>query len=74
MGTNRDHFEAGVDADGVAPALLDVCYDPQTSGGLLVSVESAFAEAMLAELRAAAVPAVLIGDVQPRGGAFITLR
>jgi selenide,water dikinase len=64
MGTNREHFEDGVDAEGVDWAVLDVCYDPQTSGGLLASVDGASAEAILAELRAADVPATIIGDVR----------
>ena len=73
MGTNREHFEGGVVAGDVDPAVLDVCYDPQTSGGLLAAVDAASAEAILAELRAAEVPAAIIGDVST-GAARIELR
>ncbi len=63
MGTNRTHFGAGVDIGDVAPDVVDVCYDPQTSGGLLVAVDSAAVEAITAELSAAGVPVVVVGDV-----------
>lgn len=74
MVTNREHFEDGVAAPGIAPAMLDVCYDPQTSGGLLVAIDAAHAEAALAELQAALVPAVIVGDVHAHGEAVVTLR
>jgi selenide, water dikinase len=72
--TNREHFEDGVAAPGVAPAMLDVCYDPQTSGGLLVAIDAAHVEGALAELQAALVPAVIVGDVHAHGEAVVTLR
>ena len=57
---NRDFAEAGVKVVGdVARALQDICYDPQTSGGLLCAVHEAEAAACLAELRAAADAAVI---------------
>jgi len=71
MGTNREHFEGGVEIGDVAPGIVDVCYDPQTSGGLLVSVDAAHVEAILAELADRGVPAALVGDVvSPRGHAI----
>lgn len=63
MATNREHFEGGVDVGDVAPDVIDACYDPQTSGGLLVSVDAAHLEAVLAELQAAGVPAAAMGEV-----------
>lgn len=57
---NRDFAEASVKVVGdVARALQDICYDPQTSGGLLCAVPEAEAAACLAELRAAADAAVI---------------
>ena len=43
----------------------DLLFDPQTSGGLLVSVEEALAEEILRELKAAGLPtrAAVIGRV-----------
>ena len=63
MGTNREHFEGGVEIGDVSPEVVDVCYDPQTSGGLLVAVDAAYVEAILAELRAADVTVTITGEV-----------
>lgn len=61
---NRDFAEAGVKVVGdVARALQDICYDPQTSGGLLCAVPEAEAAACLAELRAVTADAAVIGYV-----------
>ena len=63
MQTNREHFGAGVDGGGTAEAIVDVCYDPQTSGGLLVSVDPARSESLATALAAAGVPVVDLGEV-----------
>lgn len=71
---NRDHFggqvraAAGLDAD-----LLDLMYDPQTSGGLLVFVAEAHADAARAALHAAGVPAIEVGRALASTGALIEL-
>jgi selenide, water dikinase len=74
MGTNREHFEGGVSAGAVAADVLDVCYDPQTSGGLLVSVDAAHVEAILAELLAGGVPVAMVGDVVEKTEWAVKLR
>jgi selenide, water dikinase len=62
--TNRDHFEAGVTvAAGIDPVLVDLLYDPQTSGGLLIAVSDGDAPALLSALAAAGVLASRIGRV-----------
>ena len=71
--SNREHFGAGILADGLAPDRLDVCYDPQTSGGLLVAVAAGAAAAVLQALGAAGVPAVAIGRVAQAESHRITL-
>ena len=61
---NRDFAEASVKVVGeVARALQDICYDPQTSGGLLCAVPEAEATACLAELQAVTADAAVIGYV-----------
>ena len=66
MGTNRQHFGAGVDfGPGVPAELQDLLFDPQTSGGLLLAVDPEQAEALLEALKQARVPACLIGQVTP---------
>ncbi len=48
---NRDYSNGEVDViDGVDEAKLDLLYDPQTSGGLLISVPEENAKAILEEL------------------------
>jgi selenide,water dikinase len=49
-------------ADGLAPTLPIVLADAQTNGGLLAAVDPARAEAVLAALRSAGVPAVAVGE------------
>lgn len=61
---NKDYFGAHVTvAVGVEEAVLDLLFDPQTSGGLLVSAAGDKKDALLAALTAAGVPAAYIGDV-----------
>jgi selenide,water dikinase len=72
--TNRHHFEGGVRIDaGVDPALVDLLYDPQTSGGLLVAVDPARVDALFAALVAQGVPVARIGRVLPRTEAAISV-
>lgn len=60
--TNREHFEKGVSvAPGVDAALVDLLYDPQTSGGLLIAVSDSNAPDLISALAAAGVVATRIG-------------
>jgi selenide,water dikinase len=66
--TNRTHFGPHVIVPAtVEPALVDLLYDPQTSGGLLVSVDPSHLDALARAFAAAAVTAVRIGRALPRG-------
>lgn len=47
---------------GIPAEALDVLFDPQTSGGLLAAVPVTAAEAALAALREAGVPAAAVGE------------
>ena len=74
MYRNRRYAEAHVDAGAVELAVQDVLYDPQTSGGLLMAVDPADADALLARLRDAVPSAQRVGTVSAYGGgARITL-
>jgi selenide,water dikinase len=57
----------------VAPELVVLAHDPQTSGGLLAAVPSADAEAVLASLAVAGVTAWRVGEVRA-GEAGVELR
>ena len=48
--------------------LLNVLFDPQTSGGLLAAVDAREGEAALDELRAAGIPAAIVGETVPGTG------
>jgi selenide,water dikinase len=50
-------------APGVAPELVALGHDPQTSGGLLAAVPATAAEAVQADLAAAGVPSWRVGRV-----------
>ena len=53
LGSNREHFAPTTEVTpGVDPALEDVAYDPQTSGGLLAAVDAAVADEVCRALSA----------------------
>ena len=61
---NRDYFGAHITVgSGVEEAILSLLFDPQTSGGLLVSVAGDKKKALLAALASHGVQAAHIGDV-----------
>ena len=60
---------------GAEEAMLDVCMDAQTSGGLLISVAKADAPALLAQLRRDGMAdAAVIGKVRGKGAGRIFLE
>jgi len=65
MVNNRRHFAAAVDEGEVPPDLLALAFDPQTSGGLLASIDAALADHILDDLIAAGVSAARVGRVLP---------
>lgn len=62
---NRDFRIHQVDVDpGVSPYLLDILFDPQTSGGLLIAVPEEKAEKMVRRLKERGIEeATIIGEV-----------
>ena len=61
---NRNFAEGEVEMDERVPEeIAGLLYDPQTSGGLLISVDPADTESLLEKLRAADVPANKVGLV-----------
>jgi len=73
--TNTLHFagDARVSID-IDPELVQLFYDPQTSGGLLVAVDRAHAGQAANALHAAGVTAARVGRVLPPAGARVTVR
>jgi selenide,water dikinase len=69
---NRDFAECMVEYDPSVPAdIRTLLFDPQTAGGLLISVSAEDARALTRALQAAGVPAVEIGSVLPRAKPLI---
>ena len=62
--TNKQFFEHSVVmAEGIDPILADLLFDPQTSGGLLLSVAEADASGLLAAMREKGLSAHIIAEV-----------
>jgi selenide,water dikinase len=74
LGSNRVQFEPTTDAVGIDADVLDVCFDPQTSGGLLAAVAAEQADAIITRLASAGVAARVIGHVAARSGHAVRLR
>jgi selenide,water dikinase len=69
---NREFAECNVAYDaGVSEERKTILYDPQTAGGLLLSVAQADAPKLHATLEAAGVPAAIVGDVLASGKSLI---
>ncbi len=70
---NRAHFGPNVSfSPGVEAALIDILFDPQTSGGLLVSLPEDKGKALLADLGAQGISAALIGVIAaPSAGKIV---
>ena len=72
---NREFAQAHVNVVGDIPLpLQDICYDPQTSGGLLCSIPQEEAAACLAELQEVAPASAIIGYVSEKLDAEIYLE
>ncbi|MGZ4899897.1 MAG: selenide, water dikinase SelD, partial [Candidatus Angelobacter sp.] len=71
---NRDFAECLVSYGENVPAeTRTILFDPQTAGGLLLSVARADTAALLTALKSAGVPAVEIGEVLPPGKPLIAV-
>ena len=64
MGTNKEHFGPGVEFAASVPATLrDLVFDPQTSGGLFISVGAESVDRVVTALIDAGISPVLVGKV-----------
>jgi selenide,water dikinase len=62
--SNQDHFGGGVEIGASVPhGLVPILFDPQTSGGLLVAVAEAAADATAAAFEAAGVKGSRVGRI-----------
>ncbi len=65
---NREYLGDKVAADGVTAEDLLPLFDPQTSGGLLISVPSEHRDALVHEIERRGAPAAVVGEVVPEAG------
>jgi selenide,water dikinase len=71
---NREFAECCVEyAPGVPEEVKSLLYDPQTAGGLLISIASGDANPLLIGLMGAGVAAVEIGEVLPKTNPLISV-
>ena len=68
---NRDFAAAHVEADAIPDSLVALGYDPQTAGGLLVSIEAERAPALEAEFEARKLFIRRIGRVEEGAGVVV---
>jgi len=72
---NREFAECVVGyGEGIPEEIKTILFDPQTAGGLLVSVAPEDATELTLALNAAGVPAVEIGEVLPSGKPLIAVE
>lgn len=72
--TNRDYFKPYVRLeDGVSETMEDILYDPQTSGGLLISVSKENANIVLEKLKNTPTKCAIIGEVVKRDSHHIII-
>jgi selenide,water dikinase len=74
--SNRSYVEAELAIDGKPdPVLLEVFFDAQTSGGMLISVPAERAEALVENVRKQGGSfACVIGEVRERGQKALIIR
>ena len=71
---NRDFAECVVAYDGgIADEMKTILFDPQTAGGLLISVVGHDAAELLQSLQSAGVAAVAVGEVRPPAKPLISI-
>jgi selenide,water dikinase len=67
-GTRNNREYAPLDTDGVPPELVELAYDPQTAGGLLVSLPAEKAMSLEAQFAAAGLFLARVGRVEEGAG------
>ena len=75
LNANREFAECTVHYSGeLEPEIKTLLYDPQTAGGLLLSVPSESAHGLTSALQLAGVLAVRVGDVIPKSDRLIEVH
>jgi selenide,water dikinase len=71
---NREFAECAVSYEGPVPEeIKTILFDPQTAGGLMLSVAPEDGAAIVAALNSAGVPAIQIGEARPKGKSLVVI-
>lgn len=74
LNSNREFFSSQVRlSDAVPREIIDIVFDPQTSGGLLIFVDSDRASELIQALRESGVPAAELGESMEFAGTYLTV-
>ncbi len=65
---NRNHVQQKVEFRAVSFAMEEILFDPQTSGGLLASVDAQDGPAAIAQIRKLGLPCGIVGRIGKREG------
>ena len=71
---NRNHVKDKVEFVGTSFAMEEILFDPQTSGGLLVSVEMEDAEHCMEALKKLGLPCAVVGEVTGKKDKTVIVR
>lgn len=72
---NKKYIEEDVKINEDIPAAIeDVLYDPQTSGGLLISIEKDKADDLMKALENSTSKYAIIGEVEPKGDKYLLVE
>ena len=74
MKSNKNHFGGGVEYCSLTPdPIRDLLFDPQTSGGLLLSVSEDFVQTVASNLRSSGIFPAIIGSVTASTGKLLKI-
>ncbi|GKZ04959.1 selenide, water dikinase [Paraclostridium bifermentans] len=75
MYRNKQYISSDVKLENIEEAMEDILYDPQTSGGLLISVESNLADILVEDMKKnGSIEAKIIGTVVDKKEKYITVK
>lgn len=71
---NKKYLQGKYELKNIEPWLEDVLFDPQTSGGLLISIPSSEGKILMEKLSKLEIPSQIIGEVIPKGEKYIIVE
>ena len=74
MYRNKQYISKDVELKDVEEYIEDILYDPQTSGGLLISVNAEYADTLVEDMmKNGSIEAKIIGEVKVKSDKYITV-